>query len=195
MNTTSLFVELIVIGVGAFVALLLLTLALFGTPTSLAPLLLSFQAWLLALPLIYLFGIVIDRLADRSFSRRWESELLREVGYDSEEEFFEHRRIVMHRSAPFSEQLDYGRSRLRICRGWVLNTILLLVSWLGFLFLQLREVDGFWGLVAYTVVVALALVWTSFLAWRHLAVAEYRKVRRQAEWLEKNPAYHLVPTA
>ena len=114
MNTTSFFVELVVIGVAALIWVVLFVLSVFGFDWGMAGKMMSFQAIVPLLSIIYVLGILTDRLADTMFGRCFQSS-------DRDSEYYRARRIVFLRSQRLSDVLEYGRSRLRICRGWSFN--------------------------------------------------------------------------
>lgn len=117
MSTTNLFVELIVIGVGTFIWILLLLSAMFGwelgTLVSLVPL----ETAVPLVSLVYVLGIAMDRLADVTFETLW-GKSLRKSRFGELRNYYDARRQILTKSERLSELLEYGRSRLRICRGW-----------------------------------------------------------------------------
>ena len=94
MSTTSLFVELIVVGVGAAIWLALLTLALFGyewvqVPADKA---LSIPAAIPILAVVYVLGIVSDRMIDILFHRLWGTKL-RSQQFPDTKDYYEASRV------------------------------------------------------------------------------------------------------
>ena len=71
MNTTALFVELLVIGFGVGFWLVLLVIAAFGLPGFAASGSTLFFTALPTLATLYVLGIVWDRIADALFQRYW----------------------------------------------------------------------------------------------------------------------------
>ncbi|NJN21306.1 MAG: hypothetical protein HC812_09070 [Leptolyngbya sp. RL_3_1] len=69
MSTTDLFVELLIIGVGAAIGLFLLVLTVFGYGWLAWDGLLSLPALLPILAIVYVLGIVVDRFSDRLFEK------------------------------------------------------------------------------------------------------------------------------
>jgi hypothetical protein len=69
MNTTSIFVELIVIGVGTATILVLLALTVLGYDWVPWSKLTSISVAVPCLSVVYVLGIAFDRLADRLLSR------------------------------------------------------------------------------------------------------------------------------
>jgi hypothetical protein len=122
VRTTELFVELIVIGAGAFVWFVLLALAVFGYDVALLDALKSPLILFACLPLIYVLGIITDRFADATFQQLIEVSLKKtEPLTRSDQE--KARRLVFDRSERFAELVNYGRHRLRISRGWAFNSV------------------------------------------------------------------------
>src|SRR5215210_8108672 len=127
MGTTNLFVELVVIGVGAMAWLCLLILTVFGWTWIPLEKLFSTTALLPLVSLIYLLGIVSDRIADSIFERFW-VERLQLTRFANTNEYHVARRQILTGSERLSDLLEYGRSRMRICRGWTLNSVLIAIA-------------------------------------------------------------------
>ena len=175
MNTTNLFVELMVIGVGALSAILLTVAAVFPAG-SYAHLLNaeSFAAIVLVplLALTYVLGIIVDRLADRLFTRP--AHRLRSHHFEDDASYHHARRTVLAGPEKIANLLEYARSRMRICRGWAVNSMLLLLAWNLF-------ADGraaFLGTALLFVLLA-----GSIFAWRMLVASQYRKVLGKYEFI------------
>jgi hypothetical protein len=141
MNTTNLFVELIVIGVGTGLWLTLLLFALFGyywLPPIDSSLVLI--ASIPSISIIYVLGIVSDRLIDKIYDN-FDIRFLKDFYKDdkkrnlSEDDLkdvkklkrihHEERRKVINSHERMAEMIEYNRSRLRICRGWSVNALLI----------------------------------------------------------------------
>ncbi len=71
MGTTELFVELIVIGTGAFSWITMFTFSIFGYQWVPTELLFTVPALFPFLSFIYIVGIITDRIADVVFSKLW----------------------------------------------------------------------------------------------------------------------------
>lgn len=182
MSTTSLFVELIVIGVGAFAWVILFTLTVFGwgwvpvdrifAPTSIIPL----------LSIIYVLGIVSDRIADSIFERFWVHHVHKEYFRDTQH-YQNVRTEIMLKSERLSELLEYNRSRMRICRGWAFNSFLIALS-LN-LFLRVRLPLSLWTvrLSLFGTAASLAFGVASWYTWKKLTVTEHKKVKQQGGML------------
>ena len=186
MTTTHLFVELLVIGFGTLAWVVILAAAIFGYDdlSALKEPLLSLGALFPSLSLAYVFGILTDRVADWLFDELWGNHHLTDVyGIDNKNQFFEHRRELVVEGPELWQFIEYGRSRLRICRGWALNSAVLLVVVL--MYAITTQSLTFWqaeGTVSFLLLVT-ALCWKS---WSKLNRKEYEKIQRQADWIIKH---------
>lgn len=186
MNTTSVFVELVVIGVGAAVAVLLVSFACFGhswileidVPPSLAAIPL--------LSLVYVLGIVIDRQADRLFDRLWKTRMELRAQEEHGLGNYDDRRLLLTTPGRLGDLLEYGRSRLRICRGWTVNSVLILIALHLYLWRLDLGPEQHLGIAAFATFFLLAFAWASWAAWRQLTLTEFRKVKQQAEFLRRH---------
>jgi len=184
MNTTDLFVELVIIGVGVITWIIFLLLAVFGCEgiDSLNDTM-ALAGAIPFLALIYVFGIVFDRLADTLFGRYW-GHVLRNRFFESDLAYFEARQTIYLHAEHSGRQLEYGRSRLRICRSSAINFVLIALTsfpfgWacvpLAFVVKFVVVSVLFWGLSAIA----------TWLVWYKLTVSEYKKVKEQAEYLSR----------
>lgn len=184
MATTNLFVELLVIGVGAACWVGLLILAAFGVEFTHFELLKTYPVLMTLLALVYLLGIVSDRIADLVFDRLF-SLPLRAKYFDHKRDYQDARRLVFSTSNRLADMHEYGRTRIRICRGWSLNAALITVCLNVFLQAQCSDMPWFgaatrWGTVGM-VMLSLACWWS----WRMLCLTEYLKIREHAEFLKQ----------
>lgn len=186
MTTTHLFVELLVIGFGALAWILILIAALFGYDIG------KFQAQILSLGavfptlgLAYVLGILTDRVADWIVDRvdiGHRRKVYEEVG-KSQQDYFQDRRTLVVDGPELWKFFEYGRSRLRICRGWFLNSLLLTASTALLLvrnhgslsWTQWQYGACFTGLVGFS--------WLCWRSWSRLNQKEYSKIERQAAWV------------
>jgi hypothetical protein len=180
MATTQIFVELLIIGLGASI-----WLALFGAAALRYPLDRGFpqlqsSVLIMLTGVVYVVGIVIDRVARLAFGgleRRHRERILPAPPFPAVEAI---ERLIMIRAAPLAEQIQYNRSRLRICRAWTLNFLLIC---LAFTCWELRAAvvgPGEWGLFAATVILlALGAAWVTNL----LSRDHYTNLRETYEFL------------
>ena len=187
MNTTSLFVELLVIGVGGMMWLMLGLAAVFD----LGPLLSQFvhlpaNALLMMFgpvtALTYVIGIVLDRTADGLFDVE-----ARRLGRKdffagaNKEEARQARTAIYCRSDRLADLYEYGRSRLRICRGSCLNIVMLILAADGFLLTHASDFAHSGRLMAAVTAGGALVAAGAYWAWRRLLRSESAWLHTQAE--------------
>jgi hypothetical protein len=182
MSTTDLFVELIIIGIGTAIWLFLLLLSVFGydwIPLEEAS---SLAALIPALSVVYVLGIVIDRVADTVFDKLWNPSHLRKV-YDKQEEYFDDKQLIYIHPGRLGNLMEYGRSRLRICRGWALNGALILVSLNIFIWTRIHDYYLRPKLSVFCSLIIGLFTYGNWFSWRQLNLTNYRKVQKQSAFL------------
>jgi len=182
MSTTNLFVELMVIGVGGSVWLVLIVFSVFGYAWVRIDHLLSPYAAVPILAVIYVLGIVSDRIADAIFEWMW-SEDMRESYFRDRTEYYKARKLILTGSERVSDLLEYGRSRLRICRGWAFHSILIAIGLNTFLWTRLSNRPSTWSISIFGSFSLLVFALAAWFAWRKLAHSEYRKIREQVDFV------------
>lgn len=194
MNTTNLFVELMVIGIGALSAIFLAVAAFidFGAERWTSPNNDNVVAILILAPILaltYVLGIIIDRGADWLFRTLWADSLRRRFFANDIDAYHRARRAVLAGPPKLAALLEYARSRMRICRGWTVNAAFLVVAWNLFAARQLVDTSssGSWWLAGN--LFFLALLVGSWVAWRSLILGIYEKAQRLYAFLCEQ---HLV---
>lgn len=168
---TSLFVEIIVIGSGATLAILIAGYA--TAPDAVIKDLGKLPSGLLVVfstSFIYLSGIIVDRAADKIL--RSKKDFLR-TKYCGPKEEYEKIRDWISSHPNYSAFSGYARSRMRVCRGWSVNSILITLS---LLILPITDKDTEQG--EYFVFCAsffLLLSIACFFAWREITATGYKK--------------------
>lgn len=180
MSTTSLFVELIVIGASASAWFVLFTISLFGFRWIPSSDWLTLPMIIALLPLVYVMGIVTDRIADAIFDRLWANRL-RANWFPTLGEYYIARRQILTRSEHLADVFEYGRSRLRICRGWAFNLILVAIFLNLFVWTHLAAEPWALGVSLFGTFMLLGLALACWYSWRSLANSEYRKIKDQTE--------------
>lgn len=183
MSTTNLFVELIVIGIGAAIALLLLVLAIFGFKLFQLKIALWPILVIPALSLIYIFGIVVDRIADFIFEKFFSTSIRQSIYSHSSRNIYDDRRLALSKQTPITEQLLYARSRLRISRGWSINSILIAFSFVLLMFHRLGNYKNFWGILIFGLIFFVSLSIFCGVAWKMLKYSDYIKTKEYADFL------------
>ena len=154
MKTTILFVELVVVGTGAALALALLFYTHFGVPLCFSQIqnnsLLSNEIIFIipALSFVYVIGIVIDKIAYQIFKYAVEDSF-REQCFVTTEHYYRarHNLYTCGDAKEAIEAFEYGRSKVRICRGWTINSIFLILALILFM-----NVHGFDHLILVVIV-------------------------------------------
>jgi hypothetical protein len=189
MNTTALFVELIVIGVGTAAWITLLILSVFGYSWIPGQQITALIALLPFLSLIYVLGIVTDYLVFniyRKVFRRLEDFFCRRyLGEDIDVEAVR-TYVYTYAAENVINRFEYDRSRLRICRAWSVNFVCLAISTIIFLWTDLAQVDFNIKIkisIFSTIVCAFGVVAT-FYTWRNLSEGDYKRLKRTSTFLK-----------
>lgn len=131
MSTTHLVAELLVIGIGAGVWVVLFMAAALGYRLDYQLAKIDPSLLVVLSGVAYVLGIATDRLAYALF-RRVEERIERHVGRSRLSTMREGsepagpaqmENYVLTRSEVLGAKIQYNRSRLRICRAWVVNTL------------------------------------------------------------------------
>jgi len=182
MSTTNLFVELLVIGVGASTWIGFALASAVGVPNADADLLKSYLFLFLGLSIIYVLGVISDRFADFVFDRLF-STPIRTKHFTDKRSYQDARRLIFRTSERLADQHEYGRIRIRVARGWAVNAALMAMTWP--ILVSTQFADQSWSqpaLVSGTISfigLAIACWWT----WSQLCETEYLKIKEHAEFL------------
>ncbi len=189
MATTNLIVELVVVGTGAAIWIVLVVLTVFGyswisfdrlVDLMTAPVLLP------ALSITYILGIVLDRLADTVFHPC--SERIRRNFYPTDKDYQSARTTLRTSSEALTELFEYGRSRIRVCRGWAVNSVLIGIALNLFIWIRLPAEAPRARLSAFGTISTAAILLGTVISWRELTRTEYGRVSEQSKHLEDNGA-------
>lgn len=177
MNTTDLFVEIIIIGIGGLIWLSLLILSFLGhqwVPWDKA---VSLTSLIPFLAITYILGIAVDRISDQIFSG-WDKDL-RKTEFSSNEEYhFARNYIYTYASEKVIDLFEYGKSRIRISRAWSINFILIALGAILFIGLNSKtlNLNNKTILLLVTVVGCFLGTASNVLAWRKLAKNDYKRL-------------------
>jgi hypothetical protein len=193
METTELFVELIVIGYGTLFWLLFLITSFLGYSWINFDKIPSVIAIVPSLVLAYVLGILVDRLADWSF-RTWDRKI-RMVQLTEKsnicEDYQRVRTIVFDSSESLRDWFYYGRSRVRICRGWAINFIFILVTANLFTSMQLSLIElKFKIYVILNSIISMFLL-ISVFSWHRLTSSEYERLAQEYKSQKTQPEINL----
>lgn len=140
-----------------------------------------------AIPLLattYVAGIIWDRVVDYVFEKIW-VERWRLEFFPNKYDYYNARRKILTKSERLSDLLEYGRSRMRICRSWTLNSILIGLSLNILLFEKFLGNDNFEILVITATSISVAFSIGAWFAWASLVKTEYRKIKEQSLYLKE----------
>lgn len=173
---TAMFVEVLVVGIGFLTVLGILGAAIAGPHNSrqLAPLADTPLAAGAALAFAYALGILVDRAADTVLApvrRR-----LRTQSFPTSSAYAR-ARMTLAEIPSLAARADYARSRLRICRGWMLNSILLTLA--TDLALWRYPVDHRALLLATATLLGALTSVGFYLSWHTITATGYRKLAAQ----------------
>lgn len=173
--STAMFIEVLVVGIGALYWVGLLTYIFapnLAVEASRVP-----DPILVAstLSIAYVMGITTDRLCDRLMSR-W-STRVREHFFKTQRQYVTAR--IRLAQIPFAAaNYNYARSRIRVCRGWCLNTLLITAS--SDIFIATRShLDNRLALLSFATVAGLALSISVTYSWYSIVLATYRSLHTQ----------------
>jgi len=128
MATTQLFIELLIIGIGVATWLACLVAAILGYAPKDALLTLDRPFLAAFLGIAYVLGIIVDRAAYSLFKPIERQRRDEVFGQNQKPAVDDRERLILVRSSPLRDQIIYNRSRLRICRSWILNFFLIAAS-------------------------------------------------------------------
>jgi hypothetical protein len=194
MSTTNLFVELVIIGIGASIWLTFTLLCVFGyawipldwsNPVAHLEKIITVPALIPTLAVAYVFGIVVDRIADLTF-QGWDRKL-RQKHFSQSVDYQRARTVIYDQSPSLRDWFQYGRSRLRICRGWTINSSLCIITTNAFIWMWLpadspRLHLSLFGSVAFGILAVGALS-----AWYRLADGEYKRLWEEYSFTQDKP--------
>jgi hypothetical protein len=173
---TAMFIEVLVIGIGALTAVVLLLIALIGPASTakVAPVAGSSAATGVALAAAYALGILLDRAADTvltPYRRRLRTRFF------STNSAYATARLQLAAFPVLAARADYARSRMRICRGWLFNCLALTLT----ADLAMLRYSFDHRLLTLCVITTFGLMtaYGFFCAWRALTTTGYRKLAEQ----------------
>lgn len=182
--TTAMFVEVLVVGIGALTAGALLLIALVGptTTTKLAPAAASSPAAVVGLAAAYALGILIDRAADTALSPH--RRRLRTQFFPTNSAYAQ-ARLRLNDFPALAARADYARSRMRICRGWLFNSLALTLA--ANLTMLRYSFDHRPLIISVVTLLGMLTALGFYRAWRTLTVTGYRKLTEQTSPAATSP--------
>ncbi|MBK7409548.1 MAG: hypothetical protein IPL49_02125 [Saprospirales bacterium] len=134
MNNTNYTIELLIAGISTALWMVLLTMAFWGNwliewlpgiGNELAIVLVLF-------PFVYMIGVLIDRVSSGLFGPM--EDKLQKNYFPDRDAYKMARSITYTRHEALIKLFEYNIVRIRICRNWCLNGVLILFAWIILLF-------------------------------------------------------------
>ncbi|MEU6536484.1 hypothetical protein [Streptomyces sp. NPDC047000] len=174
---TAMFVEVLVIGVGALAGVFgcVAAVAGYANMRRIATVLSSAPASAVGLSAAYALGIIFDRAADHLLTsprRR-----LRRRYFSTNSSYDEARKAILE-FPHLVAMSDYARSRMRICRGWLLDCLLL--TFAASLLIWRFPVQDRLSLFIAVIVLGGLCATGFYLCWRSITETGYKKLAQQA---------------
>lgn len=184
MKTTQLFVELIIIGIGAAIWLLLILISFLDLPLGSLSLQ-NINAIILTpfLGVVYVLGIVLDRISYQLFDKVDKKRRDKILGSGQEPSAVYMQRYVIMNSEKFEQKLAYTRSRLRIARSWIVNFTLISI----FFFVWQVRIKVSISFISILIISAtfMVLAFFTYYSWRKLTDDSYYSIKHSYEYLVK----------
>jgi hypothetical protein len=118
--------------------------------------------------------------------RRWTSSL-RQATFGSQAKYYEARALVYAKAEALKDLFEYSRSRLRICRGWTINSVLILCSLNAFIWLGLPKSNLQIRLSICGSLIFVLLTIGTLYAWYRLTTNENSRLLEQSNLIKKDP--------
>ena len=179
MYTTSLIVELLVIGFNGLAWILLIILSVFGYDFNIDVSELAIGS-LPVLCLAYIVGIVTDRVADVIFEKLWTDSFKNDL-FKSRTEYHDSRTKIIMNSDRLAEIIENGRSRVRICRGCAFNSFVTIICFNVFVWARVLGTGAALGIALFGNLFLTLLCIGLWFAWKKLITASYIKIREQSK--------------
>lgn len=182
MTTTHLIVELLIIGFGAVVWLVLLAASIFNyTFQNILP---NINSAILP-PIIgisYVLGVIIDRIAYSLFARLDRKNKDKIITSDNWPEIYFIERHVINNSEAFKNQILYNRSRLRICRSWIINFTLIAITFAIWAYKVINLVPI---VILIFSLLCISLSVLTFFVWYKLSEDHYKNLKESYGYLKE----------
>jgi hypothetical protein len=190
MSTTNLFVELLVIGVGAGTWLMMLVLSALGVRWLSLELLQSYAVLFIGLAFVYVLGVISDRIADFVFDKLF-STPIRKKHFATKRDYQDARRVVFRTSDRLADQHEYGRIRIRVARGWAINALMIAGALQVFIRAQFPHASWSTHALGWGTVGLLMLAVGCWWSWSMLCSTEYLKIKEHAAFLKTSAALSI----
>jgi hypothetical protein len=182
MAASGRIVELLVIGFSGLAWILLLLLSVFGYDINI-DLTDTVIGVLPALYLIYVVGIVTDRIADVIFEKIWTENFEKDL-FKSPSDYQGASAKMMLSSDRLADIIESIRSRIRICRGCAFNSLMTIICFNVFIWARIMGTGGALKIALFGNVFLTLLCVGLWFSWKRLILAHYAQIRDQSKHLK-----------
>ncbi|MEZ4774401.1 MAG: hypothetical protein R3D00_14545 [Bacteroidia bacterium] len=187
MKSSSYIIELIVAGAGTIVWLALVLFIFVGYEWISLPLISEPAFVIVFSPFLYIAGVVTDRLVDNLFDK-WFKENYHNPRFLGKEDYIIARTKIYLKSDSLRELIEYSKMRIRICRAWAFNSMMILITGDLFVLLPHSPFDRWgqrWAAFAGITVSFLIFSLLAFRAWKSLSLKEAEYLAIQSKVLDE----------
>ena len=178
MKTTSLFVELIIIGIGFTIWNVLFAITILGyewIPN------LTISNGVLVFPvlaLFYVIGIIWDRSID--YAINYFDKLIQRRFFVNSDSYHSAKDFIYSKTGSLTDLFEYTRSRMRICRSWMIDLFLIALI-IPFFICQRTDLINQEKVAVFFVIFFLLLSLLCNYAWRNLTITYYERLLHSSQ--------------
>lgn len=167
METTQLYIELIIIGLEGFIWMCAFLADILGNKATsvLANILDNFSSSLLLIGILYVIGVLVDRLADIIFQKK-EDDIRINSGLHAKSS------IIVWKKYNAEKYAEYSRTRVRILRASILNLPMISIS---FILYVIKYLDKSYMLVIYIIILGVLFTYISWKSYNLSLIRYYDK--------------------
>lgn len=167
METTRLYIELVIIGLEGFIWMCTFLVDVIGNKAMgvLADILDNFSSSLLLLGILYIIGILVDRLADFIFQKK-ENAIRNKSGLHAKSS------ILVWNKYDAENYAQYTRTRIRILRASILNLPMISISIMLYV---MKYLDKSYMLIIYTLILGTLFTFVSWKSYNLSLIRYYDK--------------------
>lgn len=178
MKTTSLFVEILIIGSGLFTWMALLVFSILGVEWLSVDFSPNNLLFIPLLAIFYVLGIAWDRMVDL-ITDIWDKPLRKQYFSDSDT-YHKAKDLVYSHSESIKDLFEYTRSRMRICRSWMIDWFIIFLIFPFFISSNNLVPEKLLFIIVFEVLF-LTFSTITFFSWRKLTSTFYERLRKTYE--------------
>lgn len=167
METTQLYIELIIIGLESSIWMCMFLINIIGNKVLnvISDILNNFSSSILFIGILYVIGILIDRLADILFQES-EDKIRKKSGLKAKSS------ILIWKKYGTEKYAEYARSRIRILRATILNIPLITI---GFILYIIEHGDKSYSIIIYVIFLGMLFTYVSWKSYNLSVIRYYNK--------------------